>query len=159
MARCYDRYNRVYNCDRAWYSWGRWVLFAVIVISSILFFFFFSCLSARRRRKRGLQPFYGTGWVGNTPAGHGAATYNPQYQNQTQQQPQYGNQSAPAYDQGQEGGYYNQTQGGTGANQGYYGGQQTGATELQPPPNAYRAGDQVYEPPAGPPPGKDGIVR
>lgn len=147
MARCYDRSRGYYyNCNRAWSSWGRWVLFAVIVISFIVFFFLFSCLSARRRRKRGLTPLYGTGWVGNTPPGHGAATYNPQYQEQ--QQPQYGynNQTQPGY-------------GANGTNQGYYGGQQTGATELQQPPNAYHGGDQVYSPPSGPPPGKDGIVR
>jgi Chitin synthesis regulation, resistance to Congo red len=122
---------------------------------------FSSCLSARRRRKRGLTPFYGTGWAANTPAGHGPAQYNPQYPNQ-QQQPQYGQESQQQNQGwGQQGGYYNQnqTQGGYGANQGYYGGQQTGATELQQPPNAYRGGDQVYEPPSGPPPAKDGIVR
>ena len=96
--------------------------------------------------------------MGNTPAGHGAATYNPQYQNQ-QQTPQYGNEPQQGQGYGQEGGYYGQNQGEYGANQGYYGGQHTGATELQQPPNAYRGGDQVYSPPAGPPPGKEGVVR
>lgn len=177
MATCYSRTRGYYRCNRTWSTWGRWLLFGLIIASFILFFFLFryvlppplpsqsvsanptiSCLSARRRRKRGLKPFYGTGWVGNTPAGHGAATYNPQYQNQ-QQQPQYGNetQQAPAY--GQNEGLYGQNQANPGSNQGYYGGQQTGATELQQPPNAYRGDDQVYSPPAGPPPGKDGVVR
>lgn len=169
MARCYDSYRRrYYTCNRAWSTWGRWVLFSIIVVGFILFFFLFSCLSARRRRKRGLQPFYGTGWVGNTPAGHGAANYNPQYQGQNQAQPQpqynYASQQSPV----QDGGYQNQTQGTYGSNQGYfggqqtgtagyYGGQQTGAAELQQPPHVYRAGDPVYAPPAGPPPGKTGL--
>lgn len=88
-----------------------------------------------------------------TPAGQGPATYNPQYQ-----QPQYGqgNQQGQGFGGG---GYYNQNQGANGANQAYYGGQQTGTAEPQQPPNAYRAGDQVYSPPAGPPPGKEGVVR
>lgn len=86
--------------------------------------------------------------MANTPAGHGAATYNPQYQNQ--QLPQYGQGHPPNQGGGQDGGYYNE-------NQGYYGGQQTGAT-VQQPPNVY-GGNETYAPPAGPPPGKEGVVR
>jgi hypothetical protein len=103
------------------------------------------------------------------PAGHGAATYNPQYQNQQQpqygygnqqqQQPQYGagNQQQGNAEYGQTGGYYNQNQASDGANQGYYGGGQQpahGATELQSPPYTYQGGQNAYTPPAGPPPGK-----
>ena len=86
---------------------------------------------------------YGTGWTA-APFGHGPATYNPNVSTQ-QAYPQQ-----ETYNQ--EGGYY-------GQNQGYFGGQQTG-TELREPENAYRAGDQVYEPPTGPPPKKgNGFVR
>ena len=84
---------------------------------------------------------YGTGWAGRTPWGHAPATYNPNYQTQ--------NQPAPPYNQAQNqnyGGYY-------GENQGYFGGRQTDV-EMQPPQNAYRGGDNVYNPPPGPPPGK-----
>ena len=97
--------------------------------------------------------------MGNTPAGHGAATYNPQYQNPQQQQPQYGTETQQNPGYGQNEGFYGQNQGNVGSNQGYYGGQQTGAVELQQPPQVYRGGDQVYSPPAGPPLGKEGIVR
>lgn len=51
---------------------------------------------------------------------------------------------------------------GTGSNQGYFGGQQSGI-ELQAPGNSYqptRDGQPVYAAPEGPPPGKgDGIIR
>jgi hypothetical protein len=46
MARCYDRYNGYYTCNRAWSTWGRWLLFAIVVISFILFFFLFRYLSS-----------------------------------------------------------------------------------------------------------------
>jgi hypothetical protein len=47
MARCYDRYSRrYYTCNRAWSTWGRWLLFALIVIAFILFFFLFRYLSS-----------------------------------------------------------------------------------------------------------------
>jgi Chitin synthesis regulation, resistance to Congo red len=104
-------------------------------------------MSARRRNRMGARPMYGTGWAA-APFGHGQATYNPNYQQQ--QPPQNANyNSPPTY---QQGGYY-------GANQGYFGGQETG-TELREPENTYRGGDGVYEPPTGPPPkkGADGII-
>lgn len=41
MARCYNRYGREVYCNSRWNSWGRWVLFGVIVASFILFFFLF----------------------------------------------------------------------------------------------------------------------
>lgn len=100
------------------------------------------CLSARRRRAHGLQPYRGTGWI---PGAHGPAVYNPNYQGPPPQQPYYAS-SPPTYTP-QAGGYYGQQ------NQGYFGGQQTGV-ELQQPSNAYRGGDNVYEPPTGPPPSK-----
>ncbi|KIX03618.1 uncharacterized protein Z518_07171 [Rhinocladiella mackenziei CBS 650.93] len=146
MARCYDSLGQPYRCRSAWYDWGRWVALGIIIFAAILFFFLFSCWSARRRRRAGRQPFYGTGWAGRTPWGHSPATYNPHYQ--TQQQPHYNQQAPPTYNQTQNyGGYY-------GENQGYFGGRQTDV-EMQPPQNAYRGGDNVYEPPSGPPPPKN----
>jgi len=73
-----------------------------------------------------------------TPAGHGRATYNPQYQMQQpqQEQPYYNNSNnpPPAYNA-------NATQ-----NQGYYG--NSGVTE----PTAAYTGQ--YAPPKDPPPGR-----
>lgn len=46
-----------------------------------------SCFSAKKRRRAGRQPFYGTGWAGNTPFGHGQPQYNPNYQSQQQAPP------------------------------------------------------------------------
>ena len=123
-----------------------------------------ACINARRRRRAGRNPYRGTGWLaGQTPAGHAPAQYT---QSPYQQQqppvggyqappPQYGNQNSQGYGYGQPP---------QGQNQGYYGGQpqqQTGV-ELQSPEVAYhgQGGQNVYQPPAGPPPGKtDGIVR
>ncbi|KAI1609917.1 chitin synthesis regulation, congo red resistance, RCR protein [Exophiala viscosa] len=144
MARCYDSNNNAYRCNTGWSSWGRWVALAVILVAAFLFFFLCSCLTARRRRKAGRQPYYGTGWVGRTPWGHGQAQYNPNYQTQQQQQPSYQPQTEN-YNANQ-GGYY-------GQNQGYFGGRQTDV-EMQPPSNTYQGGENVYQPPAGPPPAK-----
>jgi len=132
----------------SWYFWGRW-LFAGIVIAFILVVLvFISCVNSRRRRKRGLAPRYGTGWMapahkyGNN--GGGYVPPPPQYsatpmQNYptNQQQPQYTGQT------------FN-------SNEGYYGGHNEG---IAPPQNTYYpqrgvGGENVYEPPAGPPPGK-----
>ena len=165
MARCYDSSGRQYYCRSGWNSWGRWVVLAVILVAAFLFFFLFrsvcfshchpycstnppsSFLTARRRRKRGLQPYRGTGWS-TAPFGHGPAQYNPNYPSQP---PPDLHTSPPAY--GANAGYYG------GQNQGYFGGQQAGV-ELQQPQNVHRGGDNVYQPPGGPPPKKaDGIVR
>ncbi|KIW99079.1 uncharacterized protein Z519_00742 [Cladophialophora bantiana CBS 173.52] len=144
MARCIDNNGVAYRCNSAWYDWGRWVALAIIILGAFLIFFLFSLWSARRRRRMGRQPLYGTGWTGRTPWGHGAAQYNPGYQ-QTQQ-PSY-QAAPPAYNQTQSyGGYY-------GQNQGYFGGRQTDV-EMQPPQNTYRGGDNVYAPPTSPPPAK-----
>ena len=109
-----------------------------------------------------MTPFRGTGWAaGRPPPGHGSAQYTgaqpaPYYNNQ----PTYNQQPAgpPGYSSPPPNqNYY----GNGGANQGYFGGQQSGV-ELQQPTNSYqppRGGDQVYNPPSGPPPGKDGIVK
>ncbi|KAL8954016.1 MAG: hypothetical protein Q9222_000138 [Ikaeria aurantiellina] len=112
-----------------------------------------------------MTPFRGTGWAGGrTPAGHAPAQYTgasqPYYGGGGAGGNQYNNQSAgqPAYAPPPANqNYY----GNGGANQSYFGGQQSGV-ELQQPNNSYqpqRGGDQVYSPPTGPPPGKDGIIR
>ena len=158
MARCYDNLGRSYYCNSTWYSWGRWVALGAILIVAILFFFLCryasalptftiptkslpSCFSARRRRRAGRNPYYGTGWAGNN-FGHGQATYNPNYNSQ---------QAPPAYGQPQNENYNSY---GGGQAQSYYGNRDT---EMQPPQNVY--GGDGYAPPAGPPPGKTGIVR
>lgn len=108
-----------------------------------------SCL-ARRRRKRGVTPYYGTGWMapnGGGKFGHNnqAQNYNPGYNNQQHQMHNY--------NQGAQGGYqqpYNNPPAYGGQQQdSYYGGQQYG---VQSPPQAYQGNS--YAPPPGPPPGK-----
>lgn len=92
----------------------------------------------------GRRPFYGTGWTGQLPGGHPGQRFGPG--------PQQYQAPPPNYNATPQGGYY-------GQNQGYFGGQQTGH-ELQHPQNAYQGGayrqggENVYQPPMGPPPGK-----
>ncbi|MCJ1445594.1 MAG: hypothetical protein MMC23_006099 [Stictis urceolatum] len=126
-------------------------------VGAFLIFLLFSCITARRRRRLGNQPFYGTGWAAG---GHG----QPQY---TNQQPYYGNQQYPSQPSAQYNQGWNQpppqygAQGTTGEHYGGYPkpdipGQENGV-ELQQPNQAYqpqRGGESVYNPPAGPPPGK-----
>lgn len=154
-----DAYGNCVRSRGGWYNWGRWIVLAVIVLAAFFIFFAFACVTARRRRRQGMIPYRGTGWAGGrTPAGHAPAQYTgaqPYYGGDNQ----YNNQPAaqPAYSPPPNGNYY----GNQGANQTYFGGQQSGV-ELQSPNNTYqppRGGDQVYSPPSGPPPGKDGIVR
>ncbi|EHY59907.1 uncharacterized protein HMPREF1120_07885 [Exophiala dermatitidis NIH/UT8656] len=140
MARCRDAYGRYYRCRSTWSSWGRWLALALIIFGAFLLFFLFACITARRRRRMGARPLYGTGWAGRTPWNRPAANYNPNYQNQPPPPPQY-NQTQ------NYGGYY-------GQNQGYFGGRQTDV-EMQPPPNTYQGGENVYQPPPGPPPAKN----
>jgi len=118
----------------------------------------YSCITARRRRSRNMAPYRGTGWAAGRPAGHGPAQYTggaqPYYNNQQEPAPAY----STAPQQGQQGYYGNQ------GNQGYFGGGQQNGVELQQPQSSYQpqaGGDPVYNPPAGPPPGKqnDGIIR
>jgi len=145
MNRCYNSLGQPYRCQSSWNNWGRWVALGVIVIGAFLLFFLCSCFSARKRRRAGRQPFYGTGWAGNTPFGHGQAQYNPNYQTQQAQPP-------PTYNQTQNpGGYYGD---GGGANQSYFGGQPNDV-EMNAPQNTYnRGGDSGFAPPPGPPPNK-----
>lgn len=109
-----------------------------------------SCFSAKKRRRAGRQPFYGTGWAGNTPFGHGQPQYNPNYQSQQQAPPTYNQTQNP-------GGYYGGGAGGGGGGgeaQSYFGGRQTDV-EMNAPQNTYnRGGDSGYAPPPGPPPSK-----
>lgn len=125
-------------------------------------------MSARRRRRQGLQPYRFTGWSGQNNYQSGAAPtqYNPPVQPYGNNQSYYNNNNnvtpannaPPSYAPPKEGNYY----GNGGANQGYFGGQQSGI-ELQQPGNSYqpqREGENVYSAPEGPPPGKgDGIIR
>jgi hypothetical protein len=118
----------------------------------------YRCLNNRRRRRRGVAPLYGTGWM---PApGSKPPQQNTYYPNQP-----YNGGAAPPYSPP----IGNQPTGNTfNSNDGYYGqnhyghnpygGQQSGI-ELQTPQNAYqpyaqRGGENVYEAPMGPPPGK-----
>ena len=96
-----------------------------------------------------MQPFYGTGWAGRTPWGHGPAQYNPQYGQQHPQQQWNGQQGPPQPGYGpQYGGYYGQApptyqQSHDGNRGGYYGGgtpssPSTGVYEMQPPNRVYQ---------------------
>ncbi|CAD6439063.1 838e2045-93fa-43bd-99ab-00429dc195d1 [Sclerotinia trifoliorum] len=145
------------NCYSTWGSWGRWVVLVLIILAFVLLAFGLSCLNSRRRRRQGVQPMYGTGWMAKPPPyGHynqpGAYNYGPP-------PPMY-TQNGPIPPQ-QTGNTFN-------SNDGYYGhhGQpvQQEGIELQQPPHAYtRGGEDVYQAPTGPPPGKmaegDGIIR
>ncbi|GAM85560.1 hypothetical protein ANO11243_035670 [Dothideomycetidae sp. 11243] len=136
-----DHMNRNSYCDyngycynSGWDSYGRWIVFAVIVGVGICLFFLFSCITARRRRKLGMQPFRGTGWAaGRPPPGHGAATYNPNAGNFQMEQPVYNDPTQQPYNSAPP------------AYGGYYG--NSGVTQ----PQAAHTGDH-YKPPAGPPP-------
>lgn len=110
---------------------------------------------ARRRRRRGVQPFYGTGWM--APAGgkwgpnqnsHQMHGYNSGYNANYQQPNAYGAnyQPPPAY--GQQQPQYTGTT--FNPNDGYYGQQNSG---VQPPQGTYQR-DDPYGPPPNPPPGK-----
>ncbi|KIN04525.1 hypothetical protein OIDMADRAFT_17553 [Oidiodendron maius Zn] len=143
MANNYcDGYYYNGNCNSNWYNWGRWVLAAGVAVFFIFVFLTLACLRNRRRRRLGLAPMYGTGWIGGRP-GYGPNPNQPYY-----------NPNAPPY-QAPMG--FQQTGNTYNSNEGYYGRD----VELQQPPNVYaRAGDPVYDAPAGPPPGKgDGVIR
>ncbi|EON63885.1 hypothetical protein W97_03113 [Coniosporium apollinis CBS 100218] len=153
--RCYYQNGRRY-CQQyrsAWSDWARWVVLVVLIVGFLLLFILCSCITARRRRKAGQNPYYGTGWA----ARHGPVTYNPSSTTGTNPsgtynaQPYYNNNAttehnaAPPYSPSNQG-YYGQSQG--------YGGQQSGielqGSNLQNP-------QPTYQPPAGPPPGKQGF--
>jgi hypothetical protein len=130
--------------NSSWYWWGRWVLAGVVIFVVILIIVILSCVSARRRRKRGLQPMYGTGWLGgkhNAPYNNNQGYYNGgNQQNYAPPPPQYS-----AAQPQNTGNTYD-------SNNGYYG------VNVQQPQNTYGnrgvGTDNVYEPPPGPPPSK-----
>ncbi|KAI9886358.1 MAG: hypothetical protein M1823_001812 [Watsoniomyces obsoletus] len=134
-----------------WDSWGRWTFVAGIVILFLLFFLL-TCISARRRRRRGMQPFYGTGWLGGAQqGGQNRAVYTANsgqpYYAGANPYPTQDQGPAPQYTPPAPGYYANQT----GGNGGYYGGSNN--VELQSPPNAYQpqqGGAPVYAPPPAP---------
>lgn len=137
-------YRSGYTCYSSWYWWGRWVLAGVVILVFIICIVLLGCRSARRRRSRGLQPMYGTGWMGgkNNVMPHNNQGY---YQNGNQQNyapppPQYSAQQ-PQH----TGNTYD-------SNNGYYG------VNVQQPQNTYGnrgiGTDNVYAPPPGPPPSK-----
>ncbi|CAK7204724.1 hypothetical protein SEUCBS139899_007484 [Sporothrix eucalyptigena] len=127
-----------------WYGWGRWVLLGVIVF---VFFLFMLIMSrrVRRQRRQGVQPVYGTSWMG------WGQNQNPQYNNQQAYAPppQYSQQ--PPQEANYTGGTYN-------SNQGYYGnaGTYNNDVPLQQPGSTYYPPREVndYAPPEGPPPSK-----
>lgn len=150
-------YNNGRCSSSNWNYWGRWVLAAVVIVFFIIVFFFWSCLGNRRRRRRGVQPIYGTGWMtpgqqpqyGNGWFGHGQqAKNNVPPQQPLQQQPPPPQYTPRPMDSQYTGQTYD-------TNEGYYG-HHNNDIPLQQPTSAYypRGGDNVYEPPAGPPPTK-----
>ncbi|KFY77125.1 hypothetical protein V499_03422 [Pseudogymnoascus sp. VKM F-103] len=154
-------YGYGYNNDSNWNRWGRWVALVVIVGFFLVLAFTCSCVNSRRRRRQGLAPRYGTGWLAGKQNGGQQHYQNNYYQGQ-QSGYNYGGGAAPAppYSPPQQ--QYGQQQQ-YGGNTDYYGGQQSGI-ELQQPQSSYNpqiGREQTYEPPTGPPPGKqgDGIIR
>ncbi|KAH8905403.1 hypothetical protein BR93DRAFT_939381 [Coniochaeta sp. PMI_546] len=136
--------------NSGWYFWGRW-LFAGIVIAFVIgAIVLLGCINSRRRRRQGLAPRYGTGWMAPAPK------YSPNSGGYVPPPPQYTStpmQNYPPPGQQQQPQYTGQT---FNSNDGYYGGHNEG---VAPPPNTYYpqrgvGGENVYEPPAGPPPGK-----
>ena len=128
-----------------------------------------SCL-ARRRRKRGVVPYYGTGWMApngkfnngggqNYPMNGQQAGY---YNNNTTggyyggNNPEYGGGGGATYNPPPAYGAHAQEPQYTGTtmspNDGYFGNAQYNSG-LQSPPNAYQR-DNVYPPPPAPPGGK-----
>ena len=109
-----------------------------------------------------MNPRYGTGWM--MPGAANANGQQPQYGNGwfgsnkfNNQQPQYQQPPPPQYTPAQ-GPVPNQYTGQTfNSNEGYYG-QHNNNNDipLQQPTSSYypRGGDNVYEPPQGPPPAK-----
>jgi len=133
--------------NSSWYFWGRWLLAGIVILFIIGAIVLLGCINSRRRRKRGLAPRYGTGWMA-PKYGHNTGAYVPP-------PPQYSATPMQNYPQGhtQQPQYTGQT---FNSNEGYYGGHSEGVAQ---PPNTYYpqrgvGGEDVYEPPTGPPPGK-----
>ncbi|KFY11123.1 hypothetical protein V491_07340 [Pseudogymnoascus sp. VKM F-3775] len=144
--------------DSNWNRWGRWVALVVIVVFFLFLAFACSCVNSRRRRRQGLAPRYGTGWLAGKNGVNQQHYQNNGYQGQQSGYNYGGAAPAPPYSPPQQ--QYQQQYGG---NADYYGGQQSGI-ELQQPQSSYNpqmGREQTYEPPSGPPPGKqgDGIIR
>ncbi|KAF1816299.1 hypothetical protein P152DRAFT_470335 [Eremomyces bilateralis CBS 781.70] len=148
-ARCYYS-GGVRYCERtnAWNSWVRWLFLGLIIGGFLLLFVLCSCVSARRRRRAGQMPFRGTGW---------AVPNQGQYQHQhppPQNNAVYYSQPAPPYSPPPQGGYY----GNQGQQQGYEMNNQS-SQPAYPTQSYAQDGGNMYQPPPGPPPGKDGVVR
>lgn len=129
-----------------------------------------SCV-ARRRRKRGITPYYGTGWMAPNGGKFGGGNGRGDHQSYPMDNPQSGHYPSNN-NNGAAAGYYNNSGGGPtynpppayGANEpqytgttfnpndGYYGNQQQYNSGLQSPPNTYHQ-DGVYPPPPGAPGG------
>ncbi|KAJ0121636.1 Protein RCR2 [Diaporthe amygdali] len=155
------RNGRCYQSN--WSYWGRWVLAAIVIVFFLVLFLTWSCISNRRRRRAGMNPRYGTGWM--MPGQQYGNGQQPQYGNgwfgqnkyNNNQQPQYQQPPPPQYTPA-NGPVPNQYTGQTfNSNEGYYG-QHNNNNDipLQQPGSSYypRGGDNVYEPPTGPPPAK-----
>lgn len=113
-----------------------------------------SCL-ARRRRKRGVSPYYGTGWMAPNAGKFGAGGGHNSYPMNNQQSGYYagGGGGGATYNPPPAYGANEPQYTGTTFNpqDGYYGNQQYNSG-LQSPPNAYQP-DNVYPPAPAPPPG------
>lgn len=138
------------------------MLAAVVIFLFIVLFVAWSCITNKRRRRAGLQPRYGTGWMAPGGWQHNQQGHPPQ--------PQYNNGGwfggygaghknnnqppPPQYTPGPA--QYNNTGQTFTSNEGYYGHHQNDVPLQQPAGSYYpRAGENVYEPPAGPPPAKN----
>ncbi|KAK2623990.1 hypothetical protein QTJ16_006624 [Diplocarpon rosae] len=150
----YDDFGRYYDdCSSRWNDWGRWVALAAIITFSSLVVVAFLLRNSRRRRQHGLAPMYGTGWMGGKPAqGQWAQQHPAQHQ-------AYGPGPGPGYQPPPPPYVTGQATGTTfNSNEGYYGGHGQGI-ELQHPGQTYQpqgGGENVYAPPAGPPPKAEG---
>lgn len=140
------------------------MLAAIIIVFFIALFVIWSCITNKRRRRAGLQPRYGTGWM--APGHWGQQNH---YNNGAPQQPQYSNGGwfghggnkhnqppPPQYTPNPGPVQYNTTGQTFNSNEGYYGHHQNDVPLQQPQGSYYpRAGENVYEPPSGPPPAKN----
>jgi hypothetical protein len=158
---CYNNDNDDGYCSR-WDSWGRWVVLGIIIVLIILAVASLT-ITARRRRRRGRMPMYGTGWMAPTEGKFGVPPPYPPPPGDVQLSgvtsgpppPMYGS-PPPNYPPNYPPAQYQQNQP-TGqtfnSNDGYYG-QPNSAGFVQQPTGTFQR-DNVYEPPAGPPPRKN----
>jgi len=114
----YGGYSGSYNCDSAWYRWGRWVLAGILILIGICFLLTAAfCVLCRKRRNR--KRYENT----TTPMSNVQQPVGGGYQND---QPMYARPSEAApplysgnYEAGNAG-YYGQQQGGVTLPQGAY---------------------------------------